>query len=93
MIIEGKFLLSTLDPFVTNGLSHPYHLDVSTFIYRGIRSNFSFFFHFSMKFKSAYRIAPDGKPHFFLRRPIWGYSVCLFPIKWTPRLYGLIKTH
>ena len=27
---------------------HPYHLDESTFIFRGIRS--IFFFHFSMKF-------------------------------------------
>ena len=36
-------------PLETNGLSHPYHLDESTFIYRGIRSDFSFLFHFSMK--------------------------------------------
>ena len=28
---------------VTNGFSHPYHLDESTFIFRDIRSNFSFF--------------------------------------------------
>ena len=33
-------------PLVTNGLSHPYHLDVSTFIFRGTDS---IFFHFSMK--------------------------------------------
>ena len=34
-------------PLVTNGFSHPYHLDESTFIFRGMRSNFSFFlFHF-----------------------------------------------
>ena len=47
---------------VTNGFSHPYHLDESTFIFRGIRSNFLFLFHFSMKFKKANRIAPDGTP-------------------------------
>ena len=35
-----------LNPLVTNGLSHRYDLDVSIFIFRGIRSNFSFSFHF-----------------------------------------------
>ena len=30
------------NPLVTNGLSHPYHLDESIFIYRGIRSNIPF---------------------------------------------------
>ena len=51
---------------MTNGLSHPYHLDESTFIFRGIGSVFffSFLFHFSMKFVSANRIAPDGTPRF-----------------------------
>ena len=37
-------------PYVTNGLSHPYDLDESTFFLRGIGSNISFLFHFSMKF-------------------------------------------
>ena len=53
-------------PLVTNGLSHPYHLDDSPFILRGVRSNFSFLFHFSMKIMSANRIAnriaPNGTP-------------------------------
>ena len=49
---------------MTNGLSHPYHLDESTFIFRGIRSDFSFLFHFSMKIMSANRIAPDGTLRF-----------------------------
>ena len=49
---------------MTNGLSHPYHLDESTFVYRGFKSNFSFLFHFSMKIKTANRKAPDGAPHF-----------------------------
>ena len=49
---------------MTNGLSHPYHLGDSTFIFRGIRSDFSFLFHFSMKLSLANRIAPDGMPRF-----------------------------
>ena len=32
-----------INPLVTNGLSHPYHLDESTFIYRVIGSNFHFY--------------------------------------------------
>ena len=35
-----------LNPLVKNGLSHRYHLGESIFIFRGIRSNFSFLFHF-----------------------------------------------
>ena len=53
---------------MTNGLSHPYHLDESTFVLRGFRSIFSFLFHFTMKIKIANRIAQDGTR---------GYSVCL----------------
>ena len=50
------------NPLVTNGLSHPYHLDESIFVLRGFESIFSFLFHFSMKGKIANRIAPDGTP-------------------------------
>ena len=32
----------SFNPLVTNGLSHLYHLDESTFIYRGTRSFFYF---------------------------------------------------
>ena len=39
-------------------------MDESIFIFMGIRSNFSFFFHFSMKIIQANRIALDGTPHF-----------------------------
>ena len=67
---------------MTNGHSHPYQMGEPTFNFRGIRSDFSF--HFSMKFISANRIA-------LLRRHIWGYSVCLCPIKRTQSLYGLIQ--
>ena len=38
-----------INPLVTNGLSHIYHLDDSTFIFRGTRRDFSFLFNFSMK--------------------------------------------
>ena len=56
--------VSRFHPLVTNGLSHPYHLYESTFNSRGIRSNFSFLFQFSMKFMLANRIASDGTPCF-----------------------------
>ena len=49
-----------LNPYVMNGLCHPYHLGESSFILRGIRSIYSFLIHFSMKFLSANRIATDG---------------------------------
>ena len=60
----SKYRLWVLNPLVTNGLSHHYHLDKSILIFRGIGSNFSFLFHFSMKFLQANRIAPDGTPRF-----------------------------
>ena len=73
--ISFGFLSSTalacstcFNPYVTNGLSHPYHLDESTFIFRGIINYFSFIFHFSMKIMSANRIAPDGTPRFAASR-------------------------
>ena len=77
----------TIDPLVTNGLSHPYLLDESAFILRGIWVNMTFSFHFSMKIILANRIAPDGTPR--LRRHILGYSVSISSIKRTPGLYGL----
>ena len=55
---------ASINPLLMNGLSHPNHLDESTFNFRGIRSDFSFIFHFSMKIMSANRIAPDGTPRF-----------------------------
>ena len=53
-----------VNPNKPDGLSHPYHLDESTSIYRGIRSDFSFLFHFSIKIKIANNIAQDGTPRF-----------------------------
>ena len=52
------------NPLVPNGLSHHYHLDESTLNFRGIRSNFSFLFHISIKIKIANRKALDGTPRF-----------------------------
>ena len=47
---------------MTNGFSHRYQLDESTFTFRGAWSDFYFLSHFSMKFLYANRIAPDGTP-------------------------------
>ena len=33
-------LLRFFNPYLTNGFSHHYHLDESTFIFRGVRSDF-----------------------------------------------------
>ena len=49
---------------MTNGFSHPYHLDETILIFRCIRSKFSFLFHFSMKIISASRIASGGTLRF-----------------------------
>ena len=49
---------------MTNGLSHTYQMDESTFILRGTGSDFSSLFHFSMKFMSANRIALEETPRF-----------------------------
>ena len=57
-------LTESVNPLVTNGFSHPYQMGESISNLRGIRSNFSFLFNFSMKFVSANRIAPDGTPPF-----------------------------
>ena len=43
---QGKHGQS-LNPLVTNGLYHPYHLDEPTLVFRGIRSSFSFLLNFS----------------------------------------------
>ena len=64
MIIMGKSIRHNwINPYLTNGFSH-HHLDESTFIFRGVRYDFYFLSHFSMKFLNANRIAPDGTPHF-----------------------------
>ena len=40
--IRSKFIFN---PYLTNGFSHHYQLDESTFIFRAVRSNFEFLFH------------------------------------------------
>ena len=52
-----------LNPYMTNGFTHYYHLGESTLILRVSCVNFKFYSIFSMKFLLANRIAPDGKPH------------------------------
>ena len=65
MVLEVFFLLFFPHFIENNGLSHPYHLHKSIFIFRCIGSIFfSFLFHFSMKIMSANRIAPDGTPRY-----------------------------
>ena len=79
---------------MTNGLSHSYHLDVSIFVFRGIRSNFSFLFHF-ISFFDENNLSKQNSLRWdavFLWLHIWGYSVCLCPIKRMPGLYGLRVT-
>ena len=60
--LSPDIALLVLNPYLTNGFSHHYQLGESTFIYRGVRSDFYFLSHFSMKFLCANRIAPDGTP-------------------------------
>ena len=49
---QNSFLLVfvAFNPYLTNGFSHRYQVDESTFIFRGVRSDFYFSSHFSMKF-------------------------------------------
>ena len=72
--------MKLFNPYLTNGFSHHYQLDESTFISRGVRSDFQFLSHFFMKFLQANRIAPDGTPR----------SACPCPIKRTPGSNELI---
>ena len=82
-----SFRARSVNPFVTNGLSHPYHLDESTFVFRGVESNVSLSFLFSMKFMSASRIAADGMQHFAASH--LGLFCLPMSHKRTPGLYGL----
>ena len=55
-------LVLSVNPYMTNGFSHHYHLGESTLIFRGVRSDFEFLFYFLKKFLYANRIAPDVTP-------------------------------
>ena len=63
-MMSGNATLLLLNQLVTNVFSHPYHLDESTLIFRSIGSDFSFLFHFPLKFMSANKKATDGTPRF-----------------------------
>ena len=78
-----------INPFLTNEFTHHCHLEESTVIFKGIRIDFRFLFHFSMKILFANRIAPDGTPRSAASHR--GYAVCLCPTKRTPGLYELIQ--
>ena len=53
-----------INQYLTNGFFHCYQWGESTFIFRGVRSDFFIFLsHFSMKFLCTNRIAPDGTPN------------------------------
>ena len=83
---DEKKCLTHINPYLTNGFYHHYQLDESTFIFRGVRSDFKFLSHFSMKFLQANRIAPDGTP----RSAVSHLGLfCLCPIKGTPGLNEL----
>ena len=52
-----------LNPYLTNGFSHHDHLGECTISFRGVRSDFYFLSHFSMKFLCANGIAKGRTPH------------------------------
>ena len=79
-----------LPEYLTNGFSHHYKLDGSTFTFRGVRSGFYFLTHFSMKFLCATEKPKMGRS--VLQRHIWGYAACLCTTKRTPGLYELSNT-
>ena len=66
-VVFGALLVNPNKPSES---SHPYQLDESTFIFRGIRSDLSYLFHFSMKFLLANRKAQDWTPS-FAASPFW----------------------
>ena len=78
-LFTGGLLFCTINPLVTNGLSYPYHLDESIFILGSSGVFFIFISFFDENQKSNQNS----------RSLIWGYSVCLFPIKRTPGLNEL----
>ena len=75
--------------YLMNGFSHHYHLGESTFILRDIRvilKFIPFFDEFSLMHKQTEK---PQMGHRVLRHHIWGYFVCLCPIKGMPGLKEL----
>ena len=68
-LTSDKVKRTEANPLMTNGLSHPYHLDESIFIFRDIRSNF---------------ISPDGMMRFASSRQGLGRRTGLVVERWTP---------
>ena len=73
---------------MTNGLSHPYHLDEPIVIFRGTRCNFSFLYPYFDENPVGKQSSPRWEAAFY-GVTSGGYSVCLCPIKRTLGLYGL----
>ena len=69
----------SINPYLKNGFSHHYQLGESTFIFRGVRSDFYFLSHFFDEISLCKQNSPRWDDA--LRRPIWGYAVCLCPTK------------
>ena len=86
-VMNRHFQPLLFNPYLTNGFSHHYQMGESTFILGASRVIFKFNPIFRMKILYANRIAQMGRH--VLRRHIWGYSVCLCPIKGTPGLNEL----
>ena len=51
--ISFEGIMFQINPYLTNGFSHHYQLEESTFIFRGVSSDFLILFNFSMKFKQT----------------------------------------
>ena len=64
MLVGVSVFSFNFNPLATNGLSHPYHLDESTFVFRALRVVFHLCFIFRRKLSKANPIAPDGMPRF-----------------------------
>ena len=48
--LYGAIVFITVNPYLTNGFFHHYHLGESTLIFRGVRSDFYFLSRCSTKF-------------------------------------------
>ena len=57
---HSDIYIMIINPYLTNGFSHYYHLGESTFIFRGVRSDFQFLNKFLVKILLANRTAQDG---------------------------------
>ena len=89
--MKSNLYADQINPYLTNGFSHHYQFGESTFTFRGVRSDFIYFFflsHFSMKIlckqnslrrDAAFCGVTSGAM-------LFAYDVCLCPTKRTPGL-------